>query len=58
MDTKEKGFADDYKAAVTYCVHSARPDCLQLLLACAPKELDLKNLFKGINYYHVLYTFR
>nr|KAG5686087.1 hypothetical protein BaRGS_021339 [Batillaria attramentaria] len=47
--------AEDFKNAVEICVQRACPQCLDLLLA--DKSVDLKGIFKGINFYHVLYTF-
>lgn len=52
---QESQRVEDFKAAVEIGVQRARPQCLDLLLA--DKSVDVKGLFKNINFFHVLYTF-
>ncbi|KAL8571533.1 hypothetical protein ACOMHN_056828 [Nucella lapillus] len=53
----DKQTTEDFKAAVEVCVQRAHPECLDLLLSKRPQNVDPKQLFKQINFFHVLYTF-
>ncbi|KAI8782920.1 ankyrin repeat and death domain-containing protein 1B isoform X2 [Biomphalaria glabrata] len=45
---------EEWEGAVQVCLHYARPECLDLLLQ---QKRDTKQMFKGMNFYHVLYTY-
>ncbi|GFO26157.1 serine/threonine-protein phosphatase 6 regulatory ankyrin repeat subunit a-like isoform x2 [Plakobranchus ocellatus] len=44
-----------WEKAVEVCLHHAHPDCLDLLLQIPNRET--KHMFKGMNFFHVLYTY-
>ncbi|KAH9523283.1 hypothetical protein Btru_066292 [Bulinus truncatus] len=44
----------EWEGAVQVCLQQARPECLDLLLQL---KRETKQMFKGMNFYHVLYTY-
>lgn len=52
---QDKMRMEDFRSAVEICLQRARPQCLDFLLA--DNSVDVRGLFKNINFFHVLYTF-
>ncbi|RUS80893.1 hypothetical protein EGW08_011364, partial [Elysia chlorotica] len=44
-----------WEKALEVCLHHALPDCLDLLLQAQTR--DTRHMFKGMNFFHVLYTY-
>lgn len=44
-----------WEKAVEVCLHHAHPDCLDLLMQ--QQNQETKHMFKGMNFFHVLYTY-
>lgn len=51
---KNKPDTKDIKEGIKYAVHSANPECLDLLLATKTKTDDI---FDRVNMYHILYSY-